>query len=141
MRAKKHLALVTNETPKPRPPRPRNIYSDAFEDGFKLRYDGEPYQRQAFDFVHLNKLLKLHEGAIVMERWCKAISNYFLTPQGKHTLADLCCNYAAFVCSPRDRFGKPINVPVANGNYTDQKTATMVDGIQRGIERIKNRGN
>lgn len=75
-------------------------------------YRNIPYGRSTGDFVQLSKLRKqLQLGTKdIPGHWENAIDNYFQTPQGKYTLADLCVRYDVFLVGPLDRYGKPAGV-------------------------------
>lgn len=72
---------------------------------------GIPYQQgKKGDFVqlsHLREDLGL-KGKVTPDRWLEAIHNYFKTPQGRYTLADLCCRFDVFMRGPLDRYNKPV---------------------------------
>lgn len=90
--------------------RPRNVYADFFADAFTVCYDGARCPLPPAGFVKLAELTKLYEGNLDVADWEKAVKNYFLTPQKRHTLADLCVNYATFRLHALDRFGQPFAV-------------------------------
>jgi hypothetical protein len=92
--------------------RQRNAYTDLFEAVFLSRQavDPVPYIRQKHDFIQLFELFKKGENAkwpITLERWQRALENYFLSEVGHRTIADLCARFSTFYKGPLDRFGKP----------------------------------
>jgi hypothetical protein len=68
---------------------------------------GVPYGDSRADYVQLASLVKRLGDIITPEDWRLALINYFRTPQGKHTLADLASRYDTFRLYPLDNFGKP----------------------------------
>lgn len=80
-----------------------------WESAFVAQYRGTPYSRKKGDFVQLSELRKLLGlNGDMPPDWHTAVSNYLSTPKEKHTLADLCVNYATFRAHPLDRYGKPV---------------------------------
>jgi Helix-turn-helix domain len=92
---------------------------ELFAEEFKRRHE-VPYMHKRGDFVQLATLRK-HLG--VDKRappqewdWDKAVANYFASPNGAYTLADLCTRYATFRQHALDRFKQPIG---ATNNATN----------------------
>ena len=71
---------------------------------------GIPYRGSKGDFVQLAALKKAF-GTMVPPEWSEAIHNYFSSPQGKYTLADVCCRFDVFKRGSLDRYGKPAETP------------------------------
>jgi hypothetical protein len=70
---------------------------------------GVPYGWQKADFFHLTRLRKAF-GIDLKESppdWEIAVLNYFASPMGKYTLADLSNRYSVFKNSPLNQYGKP----------------------------------
>ena len=92
-----------------------------------------PYRGCKGDFVQLAGLRQALKCPALEAptNWQVAIHNYLATPQGKYTLADLCCRFDVFCRGRLDRFGKP-DVPAG-------KSGTIPDLLERGkaaAERI-----
>ena len=72
---------------------------------------GQPYLHKKADFIQLRSLVAKCEGNnwdLTIERFITGLQNYFQSPMGDHTLADLCARFSAFWRSPLDQYSKPI---------------------------------
>jgi hypothetical protein len=96
----------------------RNIYMDRFSESFLAHQreqgiaDPVPYMILAKDAVQLAELLKKGDTSdppwpITVERWDRALRNYYASPVGHRTLADFCVRFSTFWRGPLDRYGKP----------------------------------
>lgn len=87
----------------------RDLAYDAFARQHQSQI-GCPYGSTKADFVRL-AALRRQLGLSSREApadWEASICNYFETPQGKYSLADLASRYAVFRKTSLDRYGKPI---------------------------------
>lgn len=79
-----------------------------------------PYQDKTADFVALAKLIKKSAAAnwpITHERFEHAARNYFATPQGAHTVADLASRFSEFYKNALNQFKRPM--ATTNGALSD----------------------
>jgi len=85
---------------------------------FESRHNCTPYRHKRGDFVQLAQL-RNHLGIRPRDSlpdWSQAVANYFATPQGQYSLADLCSRYPTFRLHALDRFKQPITGD-ANATY------------------------
>jgi hypothetical protein len=85
------VVLVGRQTPLARRREPDFCY-EQYADRYLDSY-GLPYRRRDADFVQLASLRHRLGEKLVDELWLQALENYFATPQGSHTLADVCCRF------------------------------------------------
>lgn len=123
------LKLVKpDEKPKERP---RNQYSDLFEAAFVEHYGGDPYLHTKAGFVQLAALVKAYGGAIEMECWAKAVTNYFKSERHVFTLAHLCTNFAAYKKCAADRFNQPLVEDGTKTNGYKTQAERQTESIRR----------
>lgn len=91
----------------PKGSRQTNPFYHYFVCAYEAQYDS-PYRRGRGDNAQFAALRESLNGDLTPGNWKRACKNYFLTPQGSHTLADLCTRFATFRLYPLDRFNKPI---------------------------------
>lgn len=98
---------------------------------------GAPYPFKRADFVKLADLRKAHhiQARASPEGWESAIENYFASPLGSYTLADLATRFPILKLSRLDRYGKPVNHQNAGGQ--DGKTKT--DRNREAAQRLRSR--
>ena len=107
------------------------VFKNAHDEKFKA-----PYQHQKADFVKLaslKKSLSLTNGELP-EKWGTACVNFFGSPMGKYTLADLCCRFDVFSAGRLNQYGKPAN----SGTFDDLESdvnATIARMTARGLLR------
>lgn len=99
----------------------RNPFSDAFETAFIADQlargiaDPSPYFRQKHDFIQLQALIDKgteHEWEITIERWQKALDNYFCSEVSCYrSIAHLCSRFSAFYKHPVNQYGQPLGKP------------------------------
>jgi len=101
---------------------------------YSAAYDGAPYADQGGDFVQLASLRKRWSTVQTPfeDAWARALPNYLATPQKKHTLADLCVNFATFQKTACDKYGKPVGAS-SNGQQRIVGEARPVPGKYSGI--------
>lgn len=119
---------------KPSPPsaqRPRNEFYELFAERYQQAY-GCPYQNKKADFVQLAACQKQGGTWLTVEHWLTAIGNYFASPLGTHTLADLSARFGTFFRSTLDRFGKP---PSTVSTGLSQKTQGNLAAAQNFLAR------
>lgn len=85
----------------------RNPHYDRFASAFQAQ-TGYPYQSRKADFVRFAAWKKADDGRTSLEGFEKAIENYFASPQGSYTFADLLSRFATFRLTALDRYGKPV---------------------------------
>jgi hypothetical protein len=92
-----------------------------------------PYQNKKADFVQLADLIKKYSAAnwpITQERFEKAARNYFATPQGAHTLADLASRFSEFYKNAHNEFKRPTaNGVLAAFTPNAQKTVAALESF------------
>jgi hypothetical protein len=97
---------------------PRDLASDCYAAKCRER-TGVPYVPEGGDFVMLAKLRKAFTipARQLPPEWEQACENYFASPLGQYSLADLANpkRYAVFKNSPVDEFNKPIHRRSRNG--------------------------
>jgi Helix-turn-helix domain len=101
----------------------RNFCYETFCAKYTEAYE-TPYQKRAADFKHLHELLKncqSNKWELTPERWEQALSHYFASEMGKHTLAALAADFSTFYRASLDRFKQPIHSH--NGTVLPPKTA------------------
>ena len=108
---------------KSRRKRPKNDAFEQFCDGY-LKHRSIPYvdrKGTTGGFVQLAVLRKRLDLPVRAspDGWERAVANYFATPQGSYTLADLCARYDVFLKSALDRFNKPTEG--GNGTKTESR--------------------
>lgn len=83
------------------------IWCSEFAEHRQIAYRGKAGEKG--DFVQLAGLRRQLEIGTreIPKNWKESIHNYFQTPQGKYTLADLCSRYDVFNLGALDRFNKP----------------------------------
>lgn len=84
-----------------------NPYYDRFASAFEAQ-TGYPYQSRQADFVRFAAWKKADDGRTSLEGFEKAIENYFASPQGSYTFADLLSRFATFRSTALDRYGRPV---------------------------------
>jgi hypothetical protein len=97
------LTEKTSEAQRPKDPA-FEIFNIEFKEHRQI-----PYRSGKGDHVQLSALRR-QLGIATKETppsWTDAIHNFFATPLGKYTLADLCVRFDVFLKGPLDRFGKP----------------------------------
>lgn len=87
--------------------RPKNPFYEEFGKAFEARYE-VPYGWKKGDYVQFAGLKDLYGEKFTLEEWVRACGNYFASPLGIHTCADLCVRYPAYRRSAQDRFKNPI---------------------------------
>lgn len=100
-------ANIGAKAPSRQPRKPDPAY-ETFCSEF-VEHRGIPYRSKKPDFIHLadlRKSLQCNNGDEPRD-WSAAIHNYFASPQGKYTLADLCNRFDVFRLGRLDRYGKP----------------------------------
>lgn len=105
--------------------------ADLFSDQHK-KLLGTAYVYGTKDFVHLSDLRKANGlGARASPQgWDVAVMNYFGSPLGCWTLADLAKRFPAFLNSPLDRYGKPVkHIGNANGTHQQNQGASGKSGL------------
>jgi transcriptional regulator with XRE-family HTH domain len=76
-----------------------------FKEGYEKKYQ-LPYGSKNGDYIQLNILRGRLGEMLTVDRWKAATTNYFLTDQSTHTLADLSSRFDTFQLGPLDRYGK-----------------------------------
>lgn len=123
-----------------KPDRPRDLASDYFASKCR-ECTTVPYSPEGSDFVMLAKLRKSFNipARQLPPGWEHACENYFASPLGQYSLADLANpkRYAVFVNSPVDDFNKPIHhANRSNGNAHKTKTDRTIEAAQRLSNRL-----
>jgi len=111
---KDNIKTIGAKAPSCEPKKPARQPDQAYEIFASefTKHRSVPYRKKTADFVQLADLRKAvpcEDG--IPPDWIKAIGNYFGSPQGKYTLADLCSRYDTFLQGRLDRFGKPESAP------------------------------
>lgn len=111
---------------KPPSARPRDMASDYFAAKCREMTD-VPYVPEGVDFVNLAKLRKAYNTPArqLPPGWEQACENYFASPLGQYSLADLANlkRYAVFRNSPLDQYKTPTN-HVNRRKPSEHKTKT-----------------
>lgn len=111
--------------------RPENEFYKLFTERYQQAY-GCPYQNKPADFMKLAACRKQGGDWLTTDRWLIALGNYFASPLGTHTLADLSVRFGTFFRSALDRYGKPA-VAVSTG--LSQKTQSNLAAAQAFLAR------
>ena len=111
---------------------PDSFY-EAFAQAYLSAY-GCPYQHKAADFVQLSNCRKQGGSWLTDDRWQHALSNYFLSEIGTHTLADFSTRFGSFYRSVLDRFNKPVEV---NSNGTIKQPIRETAGGRAARETLE----
>ena len=105
-------SLLVSPTEEKPSARPRDLAADFFCEKC-LEFTKTPYVAERGDFVQLAKLRKAFQTPArePPPGWEEAVANYFATPNGQVSLADLSNpkRYAVYRVSPIDGYGKPMN--------------------------------
>lgn len=110
---------------------------DSFYESFAQAYQsayGCPYQHKAADFVQLSNCRKQGGSWLTADKWQHALSNYFLSEIGTHTLADFSTRFGSFYRSVLDRFNKPVEV---NSNGTIKQPVRETAGGRAARETLE----
>ena len=110
---------------------------DSFYESFAQAYQsayGCPYQHKAADFIQLSNCRKQGGSWLTPDRWQHALSNYFLSEIGTHTLADFSTRFGSFYRGVLDRFNKPVEV---NSNGTIKQPVRETAGGRAARETLE----
>jgi len=119
-----------------KPSKPQDAFYSSFVTSYAQVY-GCPYQNKRADFVQLAACRKKSGEWLTTDRWQTALVNYFASPLGAHTLADLSNRFGTFFRSALDRYGKPL-VAAGDVNYAKTSNGYSVSAAN-GLERIASR--
>lgn len=92
-----------------------------------------PYQDRKADFVQLAELFAScakTNWVLSHERFAQAAENYFVTPQGSHTLADFASRFSEFYKNALNEFSRPskvTNSAMATSKFTPNAQQTIVN--------------
>jgi hypothetical protein len=112
--------LEREDAPGSKKPRKEDPYYAEFGKAFKGVYE-IPYKSSVKDFVQLAGAKDTYGEKFTLAEWLTACGNYFASPQGSHTLADLCARYPVFRKSALDRFKQPVEPGKENQNGSNAK--------------------
>lgn len=113
---KKSRSKENSSQPKGNPVTP---FAQVFDQAYCDLYNCPASKHPDFAFINLNKLRKEKGEWFTLEVWQLAVTNYFRSDIGKHTLSQLACDFDAYFRCPLDRYGKPKPVGVA-ANFSDK---------------------
>jgi hypothetical protein len=109
-----HQSITTEGTEKNQSPArsagPADAAVTAYSEAYKTHYNGIPPELRKGDYVqfaNLRRRLGIDARASPQD-WETAITNYFASDRGSHTLADLCTQYAKYRMHKLDRYNRPI---------------------------------
>lgn len=122
---------IEPSSPTPSAQRKPNPFYEAFAEHYQQAY-GCPYQNKKQDFIQLADCQKKGGDWLTADRWLIALGNYFASPLGNHTLADLSVRFGTFFRSALDRYGKPV-ATVSTG--LSQKTQGNLAAAQNFLAR------
>lgn len=121
-----------------KPSKPQDAFYSSFVTSYAQVY-GCPYQNKRADFVQLAACRKQGGEWLTADRWQTALVNYFASPLGAHTLADLSNRFGTFFRSALDRFGKPVQpARVISGKFGSSINAanSTEDEFYAEVQRI-----
>lgn len=96
-----------------------------------------PYHDSVNDQVQVGVCIRKYRLSIA--DWGRAVKNYFVTPKGRHWLADLCDSYDTYFVSALDKYKTPVSANI-RGHTVDLKTAKTVAAMDEFIERTSGNG-
>lgn len=123
-----------NSPAEKRPGRPRDLAADCFSSKCR-ELTNVPYVPEGGDFVMLAKLRKAYNvpSRQLPPEWEQACQNYFASPLGQYSLADLANlkRYAVFRNSAVDQFNKPLSHANRSNNGHKTKDARTFAAIRQ----------
>ena len=92
------------------------LFCEVFEDSRQI-----PYLHKKHDFIQLAELRKKCKGKnweLTVDRFSRAMRNYFASDLSSFTLANLCAKFSDFYSSAVDRYGKSVQSTNQSSQFT-----------------------
>ncbi len=119
--------------------RERNPFSDLFCEAYDRAHpESIPYKPKRGDFVQLANLRKEAEESeknwLTLERFDRAVKNYFASELTQFTLADLCVRFRVFYKGPTDRYNRS---PKKNGKE-ELSDESLLESHEEFVRKVEN---